>query len=1115
MKKNLQKTLLFNLLLFASALAFSQKVAIIGMNHTVTDGFTFLVTQDLASGEVIYFTENEYNDASNAFADIIESVVIFTATTAITKGNVIYVEELATANTFSVSCTSGVCGTAVLIGAGPFQLTTDGDGLYAYTDSDQNPTNGITTIYSVMYTGTTEPTPSNGGILPTNMNPINDFPNAIVIQGFPPVQPNRVEFFQTTPARTNITKAGLTNVSNYNHAAASQALSTLFFTNFNLTGSNPTLTLTASPTSVNENSGTGMVFTFNLSSNATSNTVINFSVGGTATFSSDYSRTGGTTFGATSGTITIASGSSSASFTLTPVAESTLEPNETIIITATAGTGYTAGSPSAATTTIVNDDATVINPIVAVTGINHSTTQDGFSFVALQDISPSTVIYFTENPFDKSTLAFSGAEGVVQWSAPAGGITRGQVIVATETSANTFTTTCSSGACGNTVVSSGDFSLASAGEELYAYLDTDANHVNGITNVQAILFTGTSATSGGSIPTNQNPGLVYTGAVIVDGFPASPPLRTEYNPASRSTTVDRANFQNQANWLKGQSNITLSTVAFSNIIISTGVANPFASVNVSPSNVAENSGSAMVFTFSLSSPAVGNVTINFSVAGTATFNTDYTSSGASSFSGSSGSIVILNGATSANLSVIPVGDTGLEIQESIILTLTSGTGYDGGSPNTATALINNDDTNSSQPLVVITGISHLDPDGFSFVAAQDIPANSVVYFTDRSFNKNTLLFGPNECVVRWTSPGTTILKGNVVVITETSPDVFSVTCSSGSCGTFSLLSGNVAFATTGESLYAYKDTDTDPSNGVSEIYSVLFTGTSLVSGGNIPALEDPSDIYLKSLLVQGFPSTAPARTEYNPASRNISVTAALFENTSNWIYAQAPPALSTVAFTNLNIIDNTPPTALCKNISVTPSIGSGSVGITASQIDNGSTDNVGIAGYAINFNTFTCANVGIPVGVTLTITDLSGNTASCNATVTVLPNVTAAFNQIAPICSGSNFTLPTVSTNGFTGTWSPAKNTTTTTTYTFTPNNGQCGGQTTMTVVVSPLVINLVSPANNLTGTSTQKASETINASNKILSPANVTYQSGKAINLTEGFEANAVFKAEIGGCGN
>ena len=111
-----------------------------------------------------------------------------------------------------------------------------------------------------------------------------------------------------------------------------QALSTLFFTNFNLTGANPTLTLTASPSSVNENSSTGMVFTFTLSANATSNVTVNFSVGGTANFSSDYTRTGGTTFSASAGTITIPSGSNSATFTLTPVGETTLEPNETIIL---------------------------------------------------------------------------------------------------------------------------------------------------------------------------------------------------------------------------------------------------------------------------------------------------------------------------------------------------------------------------------------------------------------------------------------------------------------------------------------------------------------------------------------------------------------------------------------------------------------------------------------------------------------------------------------------------------------------------------------------------------------------------------------------------------------
>ncbi len=70
-------------------------------------------------------------------------------------------------------------------------------------------------------------------------------------------------------------------------------------------------------------------------------------------------------------------------------------------------------------------------------------------------------------------------------------------------------------------------------------------------------------------------------------------------------------------------------------------------------------------------------------------------------------------------------------------------------------------------------------------------------------------------------------------------------------------------------------------------------------------------------------------------------------------------------------------------------------------------------------------------------------------------------------------------------------------------------------VTVHPFTYNLVSPTNNLTGTSTKKAVSTINASNKVTSPANVTYQAGNSILLTPGFESGAVFKAEIQGCNN
>jgi len=54
-------------------------------------------------------------------------------------------------------------------------------------------------------------------------------------------------------------------------------------------------------------------------------------------------------------------------------------------------------------------------------------------------------------------------------------------------------------------------------------------------------------------------------------------------------------------------------------------------------------------------------------------------------------------------------------------------------------------------------------------------------------------------------------------------------------------------------------------------------------------------------------------------------------------------------------------------------------------------------------------------------------------------------------------------------------------------------------------------------GTITEQASMQISAANKITSPANVTYNAGKAIILNPGFESRAgsVFKAQIQSCNN
>jgi len=73
---------------------------------------------------------------------------------------------------------------------------------------------------------------------------------------------------------------------------------------------------------------------------------VNFSVAGTAAFATDYTQTGAATFAAASGTVTFAAGNSTAAVTVDPSADSTVESDETVILTATAGSGYNVASPA-------------------------------------------------------------------------------------------------------------------------------------------------------------------------------------------------------------------------------------------------------------------------------------------------------------------------------------------------------------------------------------------------------------------------------------------------------------------------------------------------------------------------------------------------------------------------------------------------------------------------------------------------------------------------------------------------------------------------------------------------------------------------------------------------
>ncbi|WP_276133024.1 choice-of-anchor L domain-containing protein [Polluticoccus soli] len=143
---------------------------------------------------------------------------------------------------------------------------------------------------------------------------------------------------------------------------------------------------------------------------------------------------------------------------------------------------------------------------------------------------------------------------------------------------------------------------------------------------------------------------------------------------------------------------------------------------------------------------------------------------------------------------------------------------------------------------------------------------------------------------------------------------------------------------------------------------------------------------------------------------------------------------STCSF-DVTVVDNTPPTAVCQNYTLNLVNGMGTV--TPANVNNGSSDNCEIQSMSVSPNSFTCEDAGENV-VTLTVTDIHGNSSTCNATVTVQYQPTCSIVSVPEnnVYTGGNpnniylgygpqtATLNATATggSGFTYSWSPSTN---------------------------------------------------------------------------------------------
>ncbi|WP_258455051.1 HYR domain-containing protein, partial [Aequorivita sp. CIP111184] len=256
-----------------------------------------------------------------------------------------------------------------------------------------------------------------------------------------------------------------------------------------------------------------------------------------------------------------------------------------------------------------------------------------------------------------------------------------------------------------------------------------------------------------------------------------------------------------------------------------------------------------------------------------------------------------------------------------------------------------------------------------------------------------------------TSPGVwykftdTSGTGSIVDLDLCSGTTFDTKLSvfSGSCGALTCVVGNddscglqsaVNFTTDGSSTYYVL---VHSFGGATGPFQLNVSGFPIIVIGNAPVIACPSDI-----VVNNSPGTCGAAANFagvafdvedgnisgdiiaTPASGSIFPVG---NTTVNLSVTDSDGNTSTCSF-NVTVLDNEAPVAICQDLTLDLDPITGTVSITGADVDNGSTDNCGIASMTLDISSFDCSMTGANT-VVMTVTDNSGNVATCTSTVTI------------------------------------------------------------------------------------------------------------------------------------
>ncbi|MBB4110697.1 beta strand repeat-containing protein, partial [Pedobacter zeae] len=489
----------------------------------------------------------------------------------------------------------------------------------------------------------------------------------------------------------------------------------------NITDNDTSVATITAGTSCSENGPVNGSFTVTLSNPSSQPTTITYTLGGTATEGSDYSAI-------VTKTITIPAGQTTGTITIPVLSDNIVEGTETVVATLTASGNPTVTVSNTPATINITDNTTATVTVAATKDGAEPGTAGEFTFTLSNVSTSDTQITYSVTGTATSGLDYTSIGTTV--TIPAG-----------QTSVRVSVPVLDDNIAEGTETVILTMAAATSNPSITAStVPATVNITDNDTSV-ATITAGTSGSENGPVngsftvtlsnPSSQPTTITYTlGGTATEGsdysaivtktitIPAGQTTGTITIPVLTDNIVEGTETVVATLTVSGNPTVTVSnTPATINI-----TDNTTATVTVAATKDGAEPGTAGEFTFTLSNVSTSDTQITYSVTGTATSGSDYTSIGTT--------VTIPAGQSSVRVSVPVLDDNIAEGTETVILTMAAATSNPSVTASTVPATVNITDNDTSVATITAgTSGSENGPVNGSFTVTLSNPSSQPTTIT--------------------------------------------------------------------------------------------------------------------------------------------------------------------------------------------------------------------------------------------------------------------------------------------------------------------------------------------------------------------------------------------------